>query len=259
MRNKKRVRTGCGALFMLKDKIYNLALSDFFEYGFGSAADGAGPIVRELFEGGIPVVNVSADGADVFARFAVRVFFGQVSGRIFSRFAFHDFMVIGIRHGRFAAECFGADDFAEEDGMRGRIHRVDHSAGDVGAAVRDDRHGVPYLVGYFGEFVKVLSRTKAEHADDGRVCLFRQHADGEMTAVANALVCVVVFVDADDKGRGGSGDLCGAVCGAPRWSAVVPCAHDVNAVRDRLKRFRIHVMLLKKDLRRQSRRRERAQ
>lgn len=52
--------------------------------------------------------------------------------------------------------------------------------------------------------------------------LFSARTDGKVPAGGDALVRVVVLIDADEHRSGGGGDLNGAVCGASRRSALVP-------------------------------------
>ena len=124
------------------------------------------------------------------------------------------------------------------------IHGIDHAAGDIGAAVRNDGQCILHGIGHGIELVAVLARAEAECADNGRVGVFREDGDGKVTAVGDALICVVVLIDAHHhRGRGGR-NLCGAVGGAAGRAPVVPCGYDVNAVRKGMECFGIHRKLL---------------
>ena len=221
------------------DEIRKVKTGLFFaERRFGLSADGASPAVGEFFEGDVAVVFVAADGADVISRRLRRI--GNIGRGIFGSLALDHFVVVGVGHGRVGACNVGADDFTQKDGVGRSVHRADDAAGDIRAAVRDDGHRVAHLVSDGIEFIEIFARAETEGADDGGVGIFGEDGDRKMSAIGDAAVGVVVFVDADHY-RGGVGrDLSGAVGGTAGGSAVVPGGNNVDAVGHCVKSVRIH-------------------
>ena len=215
--------------------------SFFSEYRFGLTAHGAAPVVGQLFKGNVSAVFIPAHGANVFSRLG---FLRNVGGGVFRRFALDDVVVVGVRHGRVFAGLFRACHLSQKDGVGRGVHGADHAAGDVGAAVRHHGQRVFDGVGHLLEFIEVFARAEPEGADDGRVAVLRQYRNGEVPAVGDAAVGVVVFIDADHHGGGGRGDLRRAVGGAARRPAVVPGGDDVHAVRKGMECSAVHCRLL---------------
>ena len=214
-----------------------------FEQRFGRAAHGADPAFGQFFKGDVAAVLVAAEGAHILAC-GLFFLFGDVGGGVLRRLPLDDLMIIGIGHGRVIAQDVGADHFTQKDGVGGGVHGADHAAGDVGAAVRHHGQRVFDGVGHLLEFIEVFARAEPEGADDGRVAVLRQYRYGEVPAVGDAAVGVVVFIDADHHGGGGRGDLRRAVGGAARRPAVVPGGDDVHAVRKGMECSAVHCRLL---------------
>ena len=178
-----------------------------------------------------------AHRADIFSGGCLFLDIGRgVSGR----FPFDHAVIIGIRHGRIVAEDVRSDHFSEKDGVRGGVHRVDHPAGNIRAAVGDDGQRVFHCPRDSGKFIEILPRAEPERADDGGVGIFCEHGDREVPAVADALVRIILLVDAHHHGGGGRGDLCRAVGGAARRPAVIPRGNDIHAVREGMECLCVH-------------------
>ncbi len=212
-------------LFLLKD-------------GFRLTANGAYPCFGKFLEGDIAGIYVSANRTDVFA-LGLR-FIGKVGRGVLRRFSLDDGMIIGVRHGRVGAQNVGTDHFAQKDGMRRRVHRIYDAAGDIGAGVAHDREGILYGIRYGIEFVEIPAGAETECADNGGIGVFRQYRNRKMTAVGNASIGVVVFIDADHYGCGRRGDLRGTIGGTAGRPTVIPSRNDVYAVRHGVECFRIH-------------------
>lgn len=203
------------------DEIRKVKTGLFFsEHRFRLPANGTSPTVGQVFERNIAAVFITADGANPFSVFLILR--GDISRCIFGGFSFDDLMVIRVSHGSVAARNFRADNFSQEDRMGRRVHGIDDTAGDVSAAVRNDGQRITYLVIYVIEFVEILSRPESESADNGRIGIFGENGNRKMSAICDAAVCIVIFVDADHDGSRICRNLGGAVCGAACRPAVIP-------------------------------------
>lgn len=203
------------------DEIRKVKTGLFFsEDRFRLSANGTSPAVGQVLERNIAAVFITADGTNPFS--VSLILRGDISRGIFGGFSFDDFMVIRVSHGSVAARNIRADNFAQEDRMGWCIHRIDDAAGDVSAAVRNDGQCIAYLVSYVIEFIEIFSRSESESTDDGRIGIFGENGNRKMSAIGDAAVCVVVFVDADHDGSRIGRNLGGTVCGAACRSAVIP-------------------------------------
>ena len=154
----------------------------------------------------------------------------DIGRRVLRALPLDDIMIIRIGHGGVLLQDVRVQHLAQEHGMGGGLHLVDHLADDIGTGIRHHRQEALHRVVHLVELIVVPAALEAEGADDAGLGILPQDGDGELPGVLDALVGVVVMVDAYGDGGGFRCDLHGAVGRAARGPALVPCADYVYAV-----------------------------